>query len=348
MKIKTMLQWITTLLVVLLGFSTGLQAASKPIVLRSLIQAPAKIKFSKTFDAYLDAIEQRSNGRVKFERYYSGSLAKAPQILDAVGGGIADIAVFVATYAPGKLPLATVGYIPGAYDHVWVAAKAYLELYETYPPMQKEMKRNNVRLVSAWGTGPYFIFSKKRLTDLEDVKGLKIAASGQIGLLIKALGGAAVGLPITESYTALERGTIDGVAYGPSAAAGYGVHEIAKNMFKIRVGGGVGPIIFNLDKWRKLPADIQELIIDAGKKHPKSVEQIYQIDGDQASMMKMKKAGLKVTHPTTEMSNRVQQIITQSVWTKWATDLDKKGRPGTKVLNMYLKNLKKYEPMSPF
>ncbi|MBU2647987.1 C4-dicarboxylate TRAP transporter substrate-binding protein [bacterium] len=348
MMTKKGLRQMTFFLIMVLSFCTWVQADQKPIVLRSLIQSPAKIKYSKSFDAYLDAVEQRTNGRVKFERYYSGALAKAPQILDAVGGGIADIAVFVATYAPGKVPLATVGYLPGAYDHVWVAAKAYLELYETYPPMQQEMKRNNVRLVSAWGTGPYFIFTKQKVTSLEDMQGLKIAATGQIGLLVKALGGSAVGLPITESYTALERGTIDGVGYGPSAAAGYSIHEVAKNLFRIRVGGGVGPIIFNLDKWEKLPADIQTIMLEVGQAHPQSVEQIYQIDGDQASLEKMKKAGLQVTDPTPEMAARVQKIITDSVWTKWAADLDKKGQPGTEVLNMYLDLLKKYEPLSPF
>jgi TRAP-type transport system periplasmic protein len=338
----------STLLVLFLLGLTSWAYAAKPIVLRSLVQAPAKAKFSKTFDAYLDAVEKKSNGRVKFERYYSGALAKAPQILDAIGGGIADIAVFVATYTPGKVPLATVGYLPGAYNHVWVAAKAYLELYETVPAMQKEMAKNNVRLVTVWGTGPYFIFSKKQLRSLDDIKGLKLAATGQIGLLVKALGASAVGLPITESYTAVDRGTIDGVCYGPSAAAAYSIHEVAKHLFKLRVGGGVGPIGMNLDKWNSLPSDIQRIMIEVGKEHPRSVEQIYQIDGDQSSLMKMKKGGLQVTEPSAAMQSKVQNIIEQSVWGKWANDLEKKGQPGNAILKKYQQLLKKYEPMSPF
>ena len=348
-NVKKIRRIIVSTVLVLFFFSlTTWVYAAKPIVLRSIVQAPAKAKFSKTFDAYLDAVEKKTNGRVKFERYYSGALAKAPQILDALGGGIADIGVFVATYTPGKVPMATVGYLPGAYNHVWVAAKAYLELYDTIPAMQKEMQKNNVRLISVWGTGPYFIFTKKRISSLEDIKGLKLAASGQIGLLVKALGGAAVGLPITESYTAVDRGTIDGVCYGPSAAAAYSIHETAKYLFKLRVGGGVGPIGINLDKFNSLPADIQQIMIEAGKEHPRSVEQIYQIDGDQSSLMKMKKGGLIEVEPSAAMQAQVQNIIESSVWGKWANDLEKKGLPGNMLLNKYQQLLKKYEPMSPF
>ena len=112
---------------------------AKTVVLKSLTMPPAQAALAKSFDAFLDDIEKRTNGRIKFERYYSASLAKPPEMLEACGFGVFDIFTMVADYYPGKVPLSTVGGLPGAAENVWVAGKAYLELQKTFPAMEKEM-----------------------------------------------------------------------------------------------------------------------------------------------------------------------------------------------------------------
>jgi TRAP-type C4-dicarboxylate transport system substrate-binding protein len=320
---------------------------SKQIVLKSLIQTPPKGRFAVAFTAYLDEVEKRTNGRIKFERYYSSALAKPPQILEATGAGIADLSLFIASYTPGRVPLATVGNIPGAYKHSWVATKALLEMYKTIPEMNAEMTKNNVRFVAPYGTGPFYCLNNKNIQSIEDLKGLKIAADGPRGLLVKELGASPVGMPITEIFTALNRGTVDGTIFGPSAITAFGMHEAAKSLWKVNFGGGVGPIAINLDKWNSLPADLQKIMVEVGEDHPKAVEQIYQIDGDNKSLQTIKKAGIRVTEATPEAQAEVDRV-TNGVWKKWAKDLDVKGLPGSLVLEAYLANIKKYEPLCPF
>lgn len=323
------------------------QETPKPLVLKSLIQSPPKIIFSKIFDAYLDDVEKRTKGRVKFERYYSASLAKPRETIEAVGSGIADIAPFVPNFTPGKVPLATVGSLPNAFDHAWVAGKAYLELYKTIPAMGKEMKKNNIKLVSVCGTGLFYCLTTKPVQSLKDLKGMKIATLGSASIM-KAMGAVPIGMPTPDVYMALDKGTIDGAIYGPAAITGFSMQEAAKYLWKIRVGGFVGPIAVNLDKWNSLPADIRKIMLDVGEDQPKAVEQIYQIDGDNASMVKIKKAGVRVTEPTAEAQAEIYRITKEFIWDKWADKLEAKGLPGRLVMETYFKNIKKYKPLCPF
>lgn len=332
----------------ILGPLTSSKAISKPIVLKSLIQTPPKGRFAIVFSAYLDEVEKRTNGRIKFERYYSSALAKPPQILEATGAGIADLSLFISNYTPGKVPLATVGSLPCNYEHVWVAAKAFMELYKTIPAMDKEMANNNVKMVTAYGTGPFYCLNNKNIQSLEAMKGLKIAVDGPSGLLIKALGASPVGMPITEVFTALGRGTVDGAVFGPSAITAFGMQDAGKYLWKIILGGGVGPVAINMDKWKNMSPDLQKIMLEAGEDHPKAIEQIYQIEGDNVSLERIKKAGVTVTEATDQEQAEVDRITKESVWSKWAKDLDAKGLPGSQVLEAYLQNLKKYEPLCPF
>src|SRR5688572_24905747 len=66
--------------------------------IRASIQSPAASHLSKGFDHLLGEIEKATDGRVKFERYYSGSLAKPNEQLRATSTGLAGLALAVPTY----------------------------------------------------------------------------------------------------------------------------------------------------------------------------------------------------------------------------------------------------------
>lgn len=321
---------------------------AEPIVLKSLAITPPPASLSKTFDAYLDEVEKRTNGEVKFERYYSSALAKPPEMLDACGIGIFDIFTSVAGYYPGKMPLALVFSIPGSYEHAWVASMALLDLYKTVPAMEKELEKNNVKYVAAWTTGPFYLLTKKKVQSLEELRGLKIRATALSANLAKALGAVPVAMDYTEAQTALSRGVIDGGIFSPDAVMSFGLNEAAKFIWKVNVGGGTNPILINLDKWKSLPGDIQKIMLEAGEDFSVINEELYQIKGDNAALEKMKQAGLTITEPTAELQEQIRKIAKEEIWYQQAKKLDARGLPGTQVLEAYIELLEKYKPQCPF
>ena len=344
---------LTILLCLVTGFlgeSWAQQAKSpaKPMVLKASIQTPAKMPFAQILYWWLDEVEKRSGGRIKFERYPGESLAKAAEQLDALESGMADVSLFVTTYTPGKLPLNTLTALPFSVQYAWVNATAYYQLIQDVPEVRREFEKYNIHLVSSYATGPYYIFSNKPIQNIGDLKGKKLIATGPTAELLKAAGAAPMGIVITEAYEALQRGTADGAVYGPSAAGTYNVDEVCKYLIKLPLGGVCGPIGMNINTWKRLPRDIQTTITNLVPEHAKALHKIYQIDGDGKYMERFKSRGMQIVEPSKEFMAEMRKIASEVIWKKWANDQDKRKLPGKEVLENYIKLLDKNLALNPF
>jgi len=347
-RYKNVLVFALAVGLVVLAAAQNAPAQSKPMVLKASIQSPAGVPFTNMFYWLLDQIEKRSAGRIKFERYPGEALAKAAEQVDALQSGMADVAHFVTTYSPGKLPLNSIIYMPFTYRGSWTNATSYYQLIQEIPEIKAEYTKNNIRIISAYGTGPYYIFSSKPIKSYADLKGKKIIATGPMAELLKAMGASPIGIVITEAYEALQRGTADGAVYGPSAAGTYHVEEVCKYLLKLPLGGVCGPEGMNLDVWKKLPADLQKMIDSLPPEHAKACQQIYQITGDGKYMAKFKTAGVEVSEPSDEMMAETKKIAKEMVWRRWAEKQDKRGLPGAKILDRYMELVEKNARLDPF
>ena len=323
-------------------------AQDKPILLKASIQSPAKVPFTKSFYWLLDEIEKRSKGRIKFERYPGQSLAKAAEQVDALESGMADVAKFVTTYTPGKIPLNTLTALPYSLQYAWVNARSYYQLVQEIPEVKQELTKQNIRMISAWSTGPYYVFSTKPIRTFDDFRGKKIIATGPIAELLKSMGAAPLGIVITESYEALQRGTADGAVYGPSAGGTYHLEEVCKHLLKLPLGGVCGPIGMNLRTWRKLSPDLQKMIDALPPEHAKALHRIYQIEGDGKYIKKFKSEGVEMIEPSADLMARTKKIAKDTVWKRWAETQEKRGMPGKKVMERYLELIAKNTRLNPF
>ena len=322
--------------------------SAKPMILKASIQTPANMPFAQILYWWLDEVEKRSGGRIKFERYPGESLAKAAEQLDALESGMADVSLFVTTYTPGKIPLNTLTALPFSLQYAWVNATSYYQLVQGVPEVKAEYTKHNVRVVSGFATGPYYVFSTKPIRTFGDFKGKKFIATGPVAELLKAAGAAPLGIVITESYESLQRGTADGAIFGPSAAGTYNMDEVCKYLLKLPMGGICGPIGMNMNSWHRLPKDIQAMIDSLVPEHAKALHKIYQIDGDGKFMDRFTTRGVQITEPSPELMTEMRKIAQDVVWGKWANDQEKRKLPGKKVLETYLKLIEKNLGANPF
>lgn len=328
--------------------SSDAQTSAKPIVLKFSSDTAAQAFYSVGQEWFLAEVEKRSNGRVKFERYWSESLAPGREQLDATSTGVADLAAVISGYWPGKVPLSNVCTLPGLSWDLWPALKAGLEFFNV-PEVEAEWTKLNLKVVSIIGTSNYRIMSRMPIQKLDDLKGKKIRSLGLQAELLKALGGVPIGIVAPEVFDALDRGTLDGVAAPPSFVTAFGFHNAAKYYSNLGLGvGGAWPIAMNLGTWNKLPPDIQKIIRETAQAHPDRFARIYQADGDGASLERMKGAGVKTIEAPAADLERIRTTARTQVWEKWAADRNKEGRPGTKVLARWVELVEKYAPESPY
>ena len=334
-----------------LGNDIGAQqpiSPEKPLILKASIQSPAGVPLTQVFYWWLDEVEKRTGGRIKFERYPGEALAKAAEQVDALESGMADVSSFVTTYTPGKIPLNTLTSMPFTHNQAWVNATAYLQWIRSVPEVEAEFTKLKIKVVSVWANGPYFVVSAKPIKQLEDFKGKRIICTGPAQEMIQAVRGAPLGIVITESYEALQRKTADGAVFGPSAAGTYHLEEVCKYLLKLPLSGACGPVGMNMGTWNRLPADIQKIIIDLAPDHAKATHQIYQIEGDGKYLEVFKKAGMEITEPSAALTEAVRRLAKDVVWTKWANTQEGRKLPGKRALEEYLKLLDKNTPLSPF
>ncbi len=329
-------------------FAIPLHAAApaKPIILKFAGWTPPQHPFSRMGAWIVHEIEQRSDGRIKVEYYWSNSLVPAAQLIDALQKGVADIAYINPAYQPGKMPLMSV--ISIGVEDVCPSAKALQELVQM-PEVKAEFDALNIRYLGPLTNNSYGVWTKsKQVRTITDLKGLKLRAVGNHANLLHALGGVPVSMPPTDIYQAIEKGTLDGALGNPSFALGYKWDEVTKYYNPISFGGLGQFVAINKNSWAKLPPDIQKRLDAIHDMACGAAQEIYQGGGDVLLQEAVAKGRTIVTQPSAEDIARMREVTKAKIASEWVAKMNSRGLPGQKVLDRWMQLLAKWHGEAAF
>jgi len=336
---------VLSFFVMLLQGSLAMAAAAKPITLKFGTWQGGGMKNPLTVAqyTYLDELEKRTNGAVKFERYDAGSLAPGPALLEAVQVGIADVAGLVPPYYRAELPLHQVIVLPGFSEYPLPKAMAFYRLYERIPELQKELTKHNVKLLSIQALKSSGVFSKKPVRSISDLKGMKLRVLGYQAELLAALGGVPVSMATSEIYEAIAKGTIDGHIHNAPAIMAFGTFELCKFYTEFNFGDPVFLIGMNQNTYNRLPDTVKKTIEEMRED---GIRQSVEVCAKLNHMLegKMKEVGIEFIKPpeadVAKVSEHAEQILT-----KWVKDMEAKGLPAQKVVSEYKTLITEYQPL---
>ena len=294
---------------------------------------------------YLDELEKRTNGAVKFERYDAGSLAPGPALLEALSAGIADTAGICPPYYRGEMPLHQLTVLPGFSEFPYPKAMAWYRLYERVPEIMGELKKNNIKLLSVQALRASGVFSKKPVRSIPDLKGMKLRVLGYQAELLAALGGVPVSMATSEIYEAMSKGTIDGHIHNSPAIMAFGTFELAKYYTEFNFGDPVFLIGMNQNTYNRLPDSvkkvIEEMMVEGINKSVEACARFnHRLD------KKMKEVGIEFIKPTAPDAAKVAESTDQII-AKWVKEMEAKKLPAGKVASEYKKLVGEYKPF-PF
>jgi TRAP-type C4-dicarboxylate transport system substrate-binding protein len=109
---------------------------------------------------------------------------------------------------------------------------------------------------------PQVVFCNAPVSKLDDLKGLKIRASGRMtAKFLDALGAEGVNVSFSEVPGALQKGVVDCAVTGAGSGYNAGWWEVSTHLMPIPLGGW-DPVVtaINMDKWNSLKPETQELI----------------------------------------------------------------------------------------
>lgn len=109
---------------------------------------------------------------------------------------------------------------------------------------------------------PQVVFCNAEVATLDDLKGLKVRASGRMtAKFLEALGAEGVNVSFSEVPGALQKGVVDCAVTGAGSGYSAGWWEVSTHLMAIPLGGWDSVVTaINMDKWNSLDAETQALI----------------------------------------------------------------------------------------
>ena len=260
----------TTALAALMLAGCGRQSTDKPAgeAKPDVIKMTYSVFFPPTHvqaalaQQWADEIGARTDGRVKITVFAGGALTKADQCYQGVVDGISDIGMSAFAYTRGRFPLLEGLDLPVGYPDGVAATRLANELVAKYDP--KEL--HDVKTLYLHAHGPGVLASKRPVHALDDMKGLKIRATGFCSKIAEALGGSPVSMPQGETYEALQKGVVEATFCPMETLKGWKQGEVIQSVTDSSCIGYTTAffVVINRDKWASLPAEIQNVFETVG------------------------------------------------------------------------------------
>jgi TRAP-type mannitol/chloroaromatic compound transport system substrate-binding protein len=213
-----------------------------------------------------ERIRTLSGGRLDISLHAAGEIVPAFEVLDAVGGNVAEMGHTAAFYWQGKMPAAafftTVPFGLTPAEHVaWVDAGGGQSLWdELYAPfgVKPFMGGNTGVCMGGW--------FRYEIKGLSDVSGMKIRSLGLGGEVYRRLGATPQTTPPAEILVSLQSGVIDAVEFvGPGTDIALGLYRVAPFYYYpgFNKPNGTGECIVSLKAWNGLDAELKAIVANA-------------------------------------------------------------------------------------
>lgn len=317
----------------LVSISSQSTAQQKVFTLNYANFFPAPSPHSQMIEAWGKDIEKKTNGRVKFTYYHGGTLAPAAQIYDSVVNGIADLGLSCFSYTRGKFPLTEVIDLPLGLQNGPSATKLINDYYNKFKP--KELDAVQVMYLHAHGPGLLHT-TKKPIQKLEDLKGMKIRATGLASKIVTAFDAAPVGTTMPETYDALRTGVAEGAMAPFMALKDFRWGEVVAYSIE-NYGSSYSTgffIVMNKAKWNSLPPDIQKIIAETNLEYIEKTGKLWDTT-DKEGIDFITKRGVKILSLTKEEDARWAAAV-RPLHDEYVTAMKAKGLPGTEALKYCL------------
>lgn len=295
-----------------LGGPGGTQAQE---TVRALSMLPKPVAYTQSFLKFIDKVNQAGQGVVQIE--FVGGPEAIPTFdqPEAVREGVIDMIYGPASYYPGIVPEtdALVGSNVSPMDK---RANGGIDLLN-----QIHQEKMNVYYLGHPDGGIQFhvyMTKEPQLKDdgLPDMSGIKLrGAPIYREFFTDYLGATFVQVNVPEVYTALERGTVDGLGW-PSI----GVMDLSwDNFLKYRIDPGYFQtdlsILVNLDRWYGLSDEAKQILQDTAIAwEEESYEELQALRAEEDAEMKAR--GMQVVELPPEAAEAYLSAAYEEAWSR--------------------------------
>jgi len=243
------------------GYFTPALAQKKPVELTLVMFLPDIPPGNFWTHMFMDKVKAISKGELIIKLMGGPEAIPAPDAPAAAQRGSVDIAnsifAFVDSLAPGSDAIARAEY-----------SSAELRKNGGLDFIQKLFAKSGIYYLGAASPSDPQVqtcfYFKKVISKIDDIKGLKIAATGGSHRAhIEGLGAVCVPIGFPEYFTAMERGVVDGYNVGIPGIQDFGLTPVTGCMLDELFSSNGAAWLVNMKKWDSLPQNLKDVLTKA-------------------------------------------------------------------------------------
>ncbi len=271
--------------------------AAETIVLKAGHSANSDEPYHIGLTEFARIVKEKSGGKVEIQIFPNNQLGNEKEMVEGVLLGTVDITVpsnGVVTNFVSELGIFDLPFLFRDRAHMYKVMDG-----EVGQMLSTAMQAKGFRLLGFYEAGVRHIMTRtKPINSFDDLGGLKIRTMGVPAHVssFNAFGANATPLAYSELYSALQTGLVDGAEAANTNYNSKKFYEVAPHWAQIGWTALVADLIMSEAKFKSLPEDIQNILLEAGARSA-SVERKAYSDSDNALLADLEAKGVKVTRP---------------------------------------------------
>ncbi len=222
-------------------------AAAQEVTIRAVSAWPEGNFFSQNFEKFVQKVNAEGKGTIRINYLGGGPKVMPPfEVGNAIKSGVVDMANVTGNFYTNVLPESDALSVSTVPVQEWRKNGAYDYINKLWG-----QKLNAYYLGRAIDNMPYHLFLKKQVSK-PDLSGMRLRGIPIYRDFFQSMGGTVLTIAPGETYTAMERGVIDGYGWPVSGIFDLSLQEHTKyrvepGFYNTEVG-----VLVNLNTWNKL------------------------------------------------------------------------------------------------
>lgn len=266
-----------------------------------------------------------------------------PGTFDAVKDGLVDVSYVPSSLTPARHAVTFMPELPGFGSSAESKSVAFSRVYWRH--LHKAGEYRGVRLLGVFTHGPGQLLTKKPVSSIGDLQGLKLRTGGGVAEAVaRALGASAFVKSAGESYELLSSGVADGTLFPIESVASFKLHTVI-GQATIFPGGLYSTsfaVFMNEDRWSKLDRRDQDAIDGlSGERLARLAGKSWD-EADRRGYEVLRSAGVAVVNAPAPLVDEVNRRC-QPIVGDWVQKVAAKGIDGKAMLAEFREELRKLE-----
>lgn len=302
-------------------------AAAGPITLSYANFPPAPTFPCVQMERWKKEVEARTDGKVRVNTFPGGTLLGAKEMMDGVIQGQADIGCLCMAYQPGRFMITNATSLPLGIPNARVGSLVLWDLYQQYKPEAFAQ----VKVLAMFTTAPSNIMSKEPVRSLADLQGMDLRASGGAAQILAAWGANQVGMPMSATPEALQKGVVKGLFSSLEVMKDFKYAETCKYVTLTDTVIYPFSVVMNMAAWNRLPEDVKAVFDALAPEQSIWTGTYMDSHVTEANQWSKETQGVEFISLSSEEKARWNERLAP-ITQQWIQDAEANGYPGRRIV----------------